>query len=114
MIEYSVISFYSIICNNRINDSATVKFVEYEVLSKIRIMDILGNITDFQVKIWKRYSDFEVLNKQITSIKQFKPRLFTLYRIDPRVYLSMIRKLKFPSKYELQNNLSNFIIEKRM
>ena len=60
--------FLSIIKRSRVNNFASSKYGEYEIMCQLRLASLtVGKEKTFKWSVWKRFSDFEQLNTQLTK-----------------------------------------------
>lgn len=60
------IPFQSVIRKSRVNTTTATKFAEYEIFSQMRLASVrVEKEKVFQWSVWKRYSDFEVLESDL-------------------------------------------------
>lgn len=58
--------FLSIVKRARVNNFASTKFAEYEIVCQLRLASqSVGKEKTFKWSVWKRFSDFEQLNTQL-------------------------------------------------
>lgn len=59
-------SFLSIIKRARVNNFASTKFGEYEIVCQLKLASVsVDKDKTFKWSVWKRYSDFEQLDNQL-------------------------------------------------
>lgn len=59
-------TFLSLIKRSRVNNFASTKFAEYEVVCQLKLASVsVDKDKTFKWSVWKRYSDFELLDSQL-------------------------------------------------
>mmetsp|Transcript_12996 Transcript_12996/g.21249 ORF Transcript_12996/g.21249 Transcript_12996/m.21249 type:complete len:401 (-) Transcript_12996:155-1357(-) len=59
-------SFLSLIKRSRVNNFASTKFAEYEIVCQLKLASVsVDKDKTFKWSVWKRYSDFELLDTQL-------------------------------------------------